>query len=70
MPDADIIDTIAAASTEVAMQQLARWLPAERHADLRELLHDLALSAIHAFKDVDMFRVVEHEFRVPEPSIN
>ncbi len=60
----DAINTIAAACTEYGMQSwLPNWLPAERHEELRELLFDLVISALHAFRDVD-------EFRVPEPSIN
>lgn len=49
--DREMIETIAAATAECGMQQLANWLPAERHAELRELLFDLTIGAICAVSD-------------------
>lgn len=59
----NLVDDIAAATAECGMQLLANWLPADRHAELRELLHDLAVGAITAFADVKVWRA-------PPPSIN
>ena len=48
----DLIDTIAEATAECGMQtSLPNWLPAERHEELRELLHDLTVGALTAMAD-------------------
>jgi hypothetical protein len=60
-----LLDTVAAASAEFGMQQLANWFPAERHDELRELLYDLAFSAICAYRDAQ-----RNWLDVPAPSVN
>lgn len=55
-------DDIAAATAECGMQMMANWLPADRHAELRELLYDLVFTALHAY--------VEKPWQVPGPSRN
>ncbi len=61
MPETETIDCIASATAAYGMQQLANWLPANRHEELRELLYDLTVGALHALRGVDAFCV-------PEPS--
>jgi hypothetical protein len=62
MPD-DPVVSIAEATAEYGMLQLANWLPPEQHANVRELLYDLTVGALHAFADGETRRV-------PEPSAN
>jgi hypothetical protein len=57
------IDDIAAAAAECGMQVLANWMPAERHEELRELLHDLVVSALTVDRD-------RPHWYVPDPSEN
>lgn len=61
--DANLAEDVAAATAECGMQQLANWLPADRHTELRELLYDLAFGALHAFAD-------RRAWYMPEPSEN
>jgi hypothetical protein len=58
-----LIDDIAAATAECGMQHLANWFPAERHEALRELLFDLTVGALAAFRDTSLRCV-------PEPTEN
>jgi hypothetical protein len=63
--DGELIETIAEATAECGLQQLANWLPAGRHGELRELLHDLAYSAVVAYADAR-----RGWFEVPVPGEN
>ena len=47
--DHETATTVARSSAEYAMQELAGWLPTERHDALRELLFDLCVTAVHAY---------------------
>ena len=58
-----LIDDIATATSVYGLMQLANWLPADRHGELKELLHDLTVGALHAYADAGVWRV-------PEPSSN
>jgi hypothetical protein len=59
-----LIDDIAAASAAYGVIELANWVPSDRHADLLEVIHDIVVSAITAFKDVGAWR------EPPPPSKN
>ena len=61
----ELIETVAEATSEMGVQQLANWLPADRHDELRELLYDLAVGAVTAFADAQ-----RGWGEVPEPSRN
>lgn len=62
----NLIEDIAAATAECGMQtQLPNWLSADRHGELRELLFDLAVGALAAYRDA-----VKGWTEVPEPSAN
>lgn len=62
----DPIQDVAAATAECGMQSwLPNYLPADRHADLRELLHDLAVGAMTAHLDAR-----SGWYDVPPPSPN
>jgi hypothetical protein len=61
----DLIDNVAVATAECGMQtHLPNWLPTNRHRDLRELLYDLTVGALTAYRDA------KRGWEVPEPSIN
>jgi hypothetical protein len=61
----DLIDSVAVATAECGMQtQLPNWLPADRHHELWELLFDLTVGALTAYRDA------KRGWEVPEPSIN
>ena len=64
MTDTGLIPDISAATAEYGMQCLANWLPADRHAELRELLYDLTIGAITAFRDA------QRGWGLPSPSTN
>ncbi|MBA4066195.1 MAG: hypothetical protein C0501_21270 [Isosphaera sp.] len=55
-------DTVAAASAECGMQMIANWVPANLHAELRELLYDLVFTALRVH--------AERPWKVPGPSPN
>lgn len=66
MPDLKqpLADDVASASAEFCMQSwLPNFLPAERHAALRELIQDLVVGALAAYAEEDLWRA-------PEPSDN
>lgn len=52
-----MIEDIATATAECGMQQLANWLPADRHAELRELIFDLTVGALTAYRDAKVWYV-------------
>lgn len=64
MPN-DILDTVAAASAECGMHLIANFVPADRHDELRELLYDLLVTALIAYRDAEL-----NWFEVPQPSAN
>ena len=63
MTDPRLADDIAEASAVYGMRQLANWLPSDLHADMKEALYDIVFSALHAYADVEVWRV-------PVPSKN
>jgi hypothetical protein len=61
----DLIAAVASATAECGMQtQLPNWLPTDRHRDLRELIYDLTVGALTAYRDT------RPDWEVPEPSVN
>lgn len=58
------LDDVAAATVACVCQSwLPNYLPAEKHDDLGELIYDLIVGAVHAYVEVEAFRL-------PEPSRN
>jgi hypothetical protein len=65
LKDGELTATIAEATAECGMQVLANWVPSAWHAELRELLNDLTVGALTAYRDA---KQKWHE--PPEPSVN
>lgn len=55
--DPDRAAAVAATTARCGAHQLANWVPADRHDDLRELLYDLSYTAIRTYLEREPWRL-------------